>query len=77
MCWGAISATAYYIQVSKTGTYEGFSFFYFTHNNSAQNILDMEAIGVSGSFSFGVYVFNMPLSNYIPLIHDEIQAMTE
>lgn len=33
------------------------------------------AIGVSGSYSFIVEVAHIPLSNYVPLIHDEIQAM--
>lgn len=58
----------------KNGTYDGFNFFYFIHRNSTG--FNLIALGVSGSFSFNIEVMNVQVSNYIPLIHDEIKAMT-
>lgn len=65
------------IQGIINGTYEDFNFCYLVFNNSGgNNILNMETIGVSGSFSFEILVGGIPHSNYLPLIHAEIQAMT-
>lgn len=60
----------------KNGTYEGFSFYYFNRSNDTFHYDEnLVAIGVSGSYSFVVEVVGVPLSNYLPLIHDEIRAM--
>lgn len=61
----------------QNGTYDGFNFFYLTQVDSTvhKEVLAF-AIGVSGAYSFFIGVRGIPISNYLTLIQDEIQAMT-
>lgn len=60
--------------VIKNMSFEGFTFFLVSSNYSG--VLSVVAAGYSGSYAFLITDINVPLSSYIALVHEEIQAMT-
>ncbi len=60
--------------VIKNMSFEGFTFFLVFSNYSG--VFSVVSAGHSGSYAFLIGDINVPLSSYIALVHDEIQAMT-